>query len=396
MTSNPPLIRSHQQQLSPQMLHSKQSKMGNQQTLHSFLGISDKKQQQQQQQQRQQSLDQDEGGIGDLGVGALASATSSKLVTTSSSSISSTASSSSSKKMKASSSHKVSSASDANSSNASAEQQQSLLREIQRLQSQLSTLQKQLEEANARNNSIKNNQTLISANLQRQLKFVKAELEEVKLENKARQCKAMEAMEKFVRDESMREAKELRQSLASDGARLGKLLFSRVGSHHHHHHHGGGMMGGLVRSSQPIETWEDGHAPKMIKSRRSELKAEKERLEKRMEELVRAFQNGGHRNPHLGLESAVPSVQASDSLVVVNELSNTSNSGTGTIMSDLDRMEAMETVKMHLHEVKKKEMELDAEERALNIEKRAHVRALKLVSNEDSSKFRSRPKVRVD
>ena len=62
-------------------------------------------------------------------------------------------------------------------------------------------------------------------------------------------------------------------------------------------------------------------------------------------------------------------------------------------MSDLDRMEAMETVKMHLHEVKKKEMELDSEERALNIEKRAHVRALKLVSNEDSSKFRSRRKV---
>ncbi len=62
-------------------------------------------------------------------------------------------------------------------------------------------------------------------------------------------------------------------------------------------------------------------------------------------------------------------------------------------MTDLDRMEAMETIRMHLDEVRKKEMELDAEERALNVEKRRHVRALKLVSNEDSSKYRARRKV---
>jgi hypothetical protein len=393
-TSNPPMIRLQQHHLSPPILHSKQPKMGNQRTLHSFLGISDKKQQQQQQSAEQEA--NNEGGIGELGgVGASTSAASSKSVTASSSSISS---SSSSKKMKGSSSHKVvSSTSDTSTTtmhdSAEQQQQQSLVREIKRLHAQLSTLQKQLEEANARNNSIKNNQTLISANLQRQLKFVKAELEEVKRESHVRQLKAMETMEKFVREESMREAKELRQSLASDGARLGKLLSSRVSSHH-----GGGMMGGLVRSSQSIETWEDGHAPKMIKVRRGELKVEKERLEKRMEELVCASQNGGHHGPELGSESSavVPSVQDGDStLLVANELSDTNSSGTA-IMSDLDRMEAMETIKMHLHEVKKKEMELDAEERALNIEKRAHVRALKLVSNEDSSKFRSRRKVSVD
>ncbi len=387
-TSNPLMIRSNQQQLSPPMLHSKQPKMGNQRTLHSFLGISDKK-------QLQHSADQDEGknvsannegGSGGLGIGA--STSSSKPVTNFSSSSTST-SSSSSKKINVTSSTSTHESSEQQQQH----QQQSLLREVKRLHAQLSNLQKQLEEANARNNSIKNNQTLTSANLQRQLKFVKAELEEVKLECNARQSKAMEAMETFVREESMREAKELRQTLASDGARLGRLISSRVGPHHHHHHHGGGMMGGLVRSSQSIETWEDGHAPKMIKLRRSELKVEKERLEKRMEDLVRAFQNEeGYRRP----DSAVPNVQAGDSLVVENELSNISNSGTASnIKSDLDRMEAMETVKMRLHEVEKKEMELDAEERALNIEKRAHVRALKLVSNEDSSKFRSRRKVRV-
>ena len=396
-TSNPPMIRSfHQQQqhLSPPILHSKQPKSGNQRTLHSFLGISDKKLQQQsaEQDEAKNMIASSEGRIGELGMGVAASTNTSRTVTTSSSSISST--SSSSKKMKSSSTHKVSGPTDSTSTQESSEQhqqQESLFREIKRLQAQLSTLQKQLEEANARNNSIKNNQTLISANLQRQLKFVKAELEEVKRESNARQTKSMEVMENFVREESMREAKELRQSLASDGARLGRLLTSRVGSHH-----GGGMMGGLVRSSQSIETWEDGHAPKMIKLRRSELKAEKERLEKRLEELLRANKNEGHVGPDLGSVSTGLSVQvASDStLVVGNELSNNSSSGNSAIiLSDLDRMEATETVKMHLHEVKKKEVELDSEERALNIEKRAHVRALKLVSNEDSSKFRSRRKV---
>ena len=58
-------------------------------------------------------------------------------------------------------------------------------------------------------------------------------------------------------------------------------------------------------------------------------------------------------------------------------------------------MEAHETVRMHLDELRREEAELDSEERALNVEKRAHVRALKLVSNEDSSKFRIKRKVRT-
>ena len=87
------------------------------------------------------------------------------------------------------------------------------------------------------------------------------------------------------------------------------------------------MMGGLVRSSQSIETWEDGHAPKMIKLRRSELKAEKERLEKRLEELLRANKNEGQVGPDHRSESTGLSVQvAGDStLVVGHQLSNNSN-----------------------------------------------------------------------
>jgi len=71
---------------------------------------------------------------------------------------------------------------------------------------------------------------------------------------------------------------------------------------------------------------------------------------------------------------------------------NADDSGFATL-NELDRMEAHETVRMHLDELRREEAELDSEERALNVEKRAHVRALKLVSNEDSSKFRIKRKL---
>ena len=63
---------------------------------------------------------------------------------------------------------------------------------------------------------------------------------------------------------------------------------------------------------------------------------------------------------------------------------NTDDSGFATSSNELDRMEAHETVRMHLDELRRE-----------NVEKRAHVRALKLVSNEDSSKFRIKRKVRT-
>jgi hypothetical protein len=50
---------------------------------------------------------------------------------------------------------------------------------------------------------------------------------------------------------------------------------------------------------------------------------------------------------------------------------------------------------MHLEELKREERKLDEEDRALTLEKRKHVRTLKLVANEDASKFRFRHKVSI-
>jgi len=299
----------------------------------------------------------------------------------------------STKKKKASlkgSSHNTTSKSMINDTTPHSEQS---LHEIKRLHTQLSSLQKQLEEANARNNSIKNNQTLISANLQRQLKNQKSEMEQVRCENTTRMTKAVDIMERFVREESIREAKELRQKLASDGARLGRLVTSRVA---------GGM--GIRSHATMIESWEDGHAPKMLKARKAELRAKREGLERRREELVtgmalasvggavvsnESIQSGDTVNIFADINE---SVQSGDTLLGNSESSNANDAGV-MMMNEMDRMEANETVRMHLEEVKKMEVELEGEERALNVEKRGHVRALKLVSNEDTSKFRVRRKL---
>ena len=163
-----------------------------------------------------------------------------------------------------------------------------------------------------------------------------------------------------------------------------------------------------MRSHQTntIETWEDGHAPIAIRMRRNELRTRREGLERRWEDLLREL-----RCDHAGAAAAA----VSDAVASSGELRLSSSTGTSVRIggdvptsgdessnigesrfvatNDLDRMEAMETIRMHLDEVRKKEIELDGEERALNVEKRAHVRAVKLVSNEESSKFRARRKV---
>ena len=236
--------------------------------------------------------------------------------------------------------------------------------EHKRLRGKIEELQKQLEDANARNNSIRNNQTMISTNLQRQLKSMKQELESVRHETNVKATKAMNIIETLVREESIRAAKELRQQLASDGARLGRLVSSRVGLRSHDH-------------------WEDGHDPLVVKQRKAELKQKREALERRREELSK---------PSLEPEArASQHTNQSTDTILESEASNSQSDL--SMMNEFDRFEANETIKMHLDEVRREEAKLNEQERALQIEKQAHVRALKRVASEDSSKFRLKYKV---
>lgn len=240
--------------------------------------------------------------------------------------------------------------------------------EVVSLRATISELQRQLQEATARNNSIKNNQTMISTNLQRQLKHQKAELERVRQESTEKLTKATECLERLVREEGAREGKDLRQKLASDSARLGRLVTSRIG---------GGIR------TRMVDSWEDGHAPRALKERRVELKHRRNKLEKERDdiELRRApaasssGSRGGRDDVEMGASSEDNQVE------------------TPIEMTALDRIEARETVKRHLDQLVREEADLDKEERAMHIEKRKHVQATKLVNNEESSKFKGQKKL---
>jgi hypothetical protein len=126
--------------------------------------------------------------------------------------------------------------------------------------------------------------------------------------------------------------------------------------------------------------------------RRNELRSRREGLEREWQE-IRKVMDRADDFTSLSLPSITNNIQLGEE-DGGNESSNSQTNDEMRVLNDnLDRMEVMETIRMHLDELRKKEMELDSEERALNIEKRAHVRALKLVSNEDASKFRTRRKV---
>jgi hypothetical protein len=63
------------------------------------------------------------------------------------------------------------------------------------------------------------------------------------------------------------------------------------------------------------------------------------------------------------------------------------------VQDELDAMEAEESVRMHLNTIKQQEIKLSEEEKTLNAETMAHIRSLKRLANEDSSRFQKVPKV---
>ena len=229
----------------------------------------------------------------------------------------------------------------------------------QHLHDKISSLEKQLAEATSHNLAIKNNQTMLTLQLQSTVKRQAMEISQLKSQSESLALTSTKVIETLIRAESLRKTAEMRQRLASDGARLGRLVTTR-------------SRGGLQRS---IESWEDGEEPMKLKKRREELKKKREALEKRWGELM-------HHDVSGGLDMGANS-------------DGESSNAERRPMDDLEKFEAQETIRMHLEEVKRDERRLDEEDRMLTLEKRKHVRMLKLVGNEDASKFRFREKVSI-
>jgi hypothetical protein len=199
--------------------------------------------------------------------------------------------------------------------------------------------------------AISNNRTILHSNLQFALDKATRDfrvLEELRtIEVASRNA----IIEKHYRDDAARVAKELQESLAVKGARLGR---HRSGFHN-------------------SERWEDGHAAKLLQDKMQQLQERRHALQERLEQAKKAF------------ESVMQPDSVNASVVVVGDV---------CITTKLEAVEALESVTMHLAKVARQEKDLIAEDKALTAEKTSHKLALYRVMSEDASRFRSRPKVR--
>lgn len=198
--------------------------------------------------------------------------------------------------------------------------------------------------------AVSNNQTIMHTALRQSVYRLEQEVESMNKSKTTYELQTATVIEKLVRSESAREAKELRDILASDGARLGRIVYTRAGM-------------------RAVESWEDGYAFKALKSRSIEIEIRREALTKRQEDAKRA----------------------------AKELEQKKNGGdefgTLVVMDALGVMEAQESSDVHMEAVKRQEIALTEEEQALNDEKANHIRAWKRLQSEEESRFRSRPRV---
>lgn len=214
--------------------------------------------------------------------------------------------------------------------------------QIAELRQRCEELTKLCQDKDEQLKAVSNNQTIKHTALRTALSEREKELEGLRKSNENYASKVSRVMEKLVRSDSERATKELRQKLAADGARLGRIVYTRAGM-------------------RAVESWEEGHAARLLQKRKSELKAKRLLLEEREKSLLRPKDSG-------------------------KEVADSTERA-------LTEMEASEAVRMHLSTLRREEVTLMEDEHALNQEKVEHIRSLKRVASEDDSRFRSRPKV---
>ncbi len=217
-------------------------------------------------------------------------------------------------------------------------------KQVDRLLLKCEELEKQVKDKDAQLKAVSNNQTILHTSLRAALVQKEKELDEYKTNQEKKKALADGVIERLIRSDNAREMNELRQKLASDGARLGRIVYTRAGM-------------------RAVESWEVGNASKELLKRRADLKSKRQALEQRQNEARKASEQ---------LEK---------------------NGNEGGNMNALAVLEAEESVRLHLDSIQQQEADLAEEEHALMLEKADHIRSLKLMASEDASQFQSRPKV---
>ena len=165
-----------------------------------------------------------------------------------------------------------------------------------------------------------------------------------KRQEKAQSAWRMRVIEKLIRSDNAREMNELRQKLASDGARLGRIVYTRAGM-------------------RAVERWEEGNASKQL-----------------LKESSRAQD-----------ETGCAGATTKRLRIVSEQLEK--NSKENDALNALEVIEAEESVRLHFDSIQQTRGRTCGRRAGLDLEKADHIRSLKRLASEDASRFRSRPKV---
>jgi len=245
---------------------------------------------------------------------------------------------------------------------------------IDHLQQQLRDLQRACNDKDEQLKAVSNNRTILHSALQAAVRQRDQELADLQESTAEREARTRRVLEDLVRTDACQEARELRQKLAADGTRLGRIVAAPAPSR---------GPPRLLMQRAIVESWEDGHASKQLQQKRSQLHAKRVVLEERQRDALQAEQR------------VLQLQQQQNAQVIVDGDDDDDDSapvvGGMEIRTALDAREAVESVHYLLSNLRQQEMELAIDEQSLNDEKGAHIRALKRVASEDASRFRSRP-----
>ena len=224
-------------------------------------------------------------------------------------------------------------------------------------QAKCAKLQQKLQDKDEQLKAVTGNKTILHTALQQALTKTRKELQELQEATASKTQKMNSVLEENLRWKFERQAKELRATLSADGNRLGRIVSTRAGM-------------------RVIDSWEEGYASRDWQARKKEWKSKHRALLEKQERLKQQLSGQKqHKTDDLANDSS------------------TAENGSASVLSTLEIQEAQESIQMHMEALLREEKELLAEEQTLNDEKGAHIRALKRVASEDSSRFKNRPKL---
>ena len=298
--------------------------------------------------------------------------------------------------------------------------------------SKVSSLEALVKKKDALLSSLASSHSSTVSSLQSQLSSLSSQADAQHRSSVSQLSVATNVVEALVVKAADQDAEKARRKITDEELRLGKITYGRVpgsgiimggggaGG-------GGGGGGGAAAangafvgvvgggSSALHETWEDGYASRRIKDSLSSIRDLKVEMEKRVKEARKIARkvvkdSGSARTTNTTNANANEAGRADDDEMLPPpsrgggggggadddnnaDYSSSSSSSSSQQPDDLEAMEAEESARLHLAQLKKRESDLLEEERVVDTEKVMHLRALKLLASEDASRFVSRPKL---